>query len=95
MSSLTEPSEAAAGHLPVEGTPPATRPGPVPGGTGTGVHNSPARRAWLRFRRNRLGYVSLVLFVALVVLSLLAEVISNDRPLVVRYQGETYFPILK
>jgi microcin C transport system permease protein len=49
----------------------------------------------MRFRRNRLGYVSLVLFVALVVLSLLAEVISNDRPLVVRYQGQTYFPILK
>jgi microcin C transport system permease protein len=95
VSSLTEPSEVAEGHLPVDGMPPAVRPSPVPGGTGTGVHNSPARRAWLRFRRNRLGYVSLVLFVAVVILSLLAEVISNDRPLVVRYEGQTYFPILK
>ena len=56
---------------------------------------SPSRRAWLRFRRNRLGYWSLLLFTAMVVLSLLAEVISNDRPLVVRYQGQTYFPVLR
>jgi microcin C transport system permease protein len=56
---------------------------------------SPGRRAWLRFRRNRLGYWSLVLFVLMVLLSLGAELISNDRPLVVRYNGESYFPILK
>jgi len=56
---------------------------------------SPGRRAWQRFRRNRLGFVSLWLFVLLVLLSLLAEVISNDRPLLVRYQGELYVPLLK
>ncbi|HSN78841.1 MAG TPA: ABC transporter permease, partial [Rhodoferax sp.] len=56
---------------------------------------SPGRRAWLRFKRNRLGYWSLVLFCLLVVLSLLAELISNARPLLVRYQGETYFPMAR
>ena len=56
---------------------------------------SPTRRAWQRFCRNRLGFWSLVLFVAMVVLSLGAEVISNDRPLVVRYEGQTYFPIVR
>ena len=56
---------------------------------------SPARRAWRRFRRNRLGFVSLVLFGVLVGLSLLAEVISNDKPLVVRYDGQFYFSLLK
>ena len=56
---------------------------------------SPGRRAWLRFRRNRLGYWSLVAFVVMVVLSLCAELVSNDRPLVVRYQGNTYFPLLQ
>lgn len=56
---------------------------------------SPSRRAWLRFKRNRLGYWSLVLFCALVVLSLFAELISNDRPLVVRYEGKTYFPMVQ
>jgi len=54
---------------------------------------SPGRRAWQRFRRNRLGYWSLVLFVALVLVSLFAELVSNDRPLIVRYQGQTYFPM--
>jgi len=59
------------------------------------VSLSPSRRAWLRFRRNRLGFWSLLLFCAMVVLSLMAEVLSNDRPLVVRYQGTTYFPVLR
>ena len=36
-----------------------------------------------------------MLFVSIVVLSLLAEVLSNDRPLIVRYDGQTYFPIVK
>ena len=56
---------------------------------------SPSRRAWLRFKRNRLGYWCLVTFVVLVVLSLCAELVSNDRPLVVRYEGQLYFPMLK
>mgnify|MGYP004417289590 CR=1 FL=1 len=56
---------------------------------------SPSRRAWLRFKRNRLGYWSLVIFCVLVALSLCAELVSNDRPLVVRYEGQTYFPMLK
>ena len=60
----------------------------------TRVPNSPARRAWQRFKRNRLGYWSLLMFGALVVLSLFADVLSNDRPLVVRYQGQTYWPLV-
>ena len=55
---------------------------------------SPSRRAWQRFKRNRLGYWSRLAFCALVVLSLFAEVLSNDRPLVVRYEGQTYWPLL-
>lgn len=56
---------------------------------------SPARRAWSRFRRNRLGFWSLLLFSLLVLLSLAAELVSNDRPLLVRYEGQLYAPILK
>jgi len=55
---------------------------------------SPGRRAWLRFKRNRLGYWSLVLFSLLVLASLGAELLSNDRPLVVKYQGQYYFPVV-
>lgn len=56
---------------------------------------SPGARAWRRFKRNRLGYWSLVVFCVLVVGSLLAEVLSNDRPLIVRFEGNTYFPLVK
>lgn len=54
---------------------------------------SPSRRAWQRFQRNRLGFWSLVVFCTLVLLSLGAELLSNDRPLVVHYQGQTYWPL--
>ncbi|MBT9553761.1 MAG: ABC transporter permease [Hydrogenophaga sp.] len=56
---------------------------------------SPSRRAWQRFKRNRLGYWSLVAFCTLVVLSLFAELLSNDKPLIVRYEGQTYLPMLR
>lgn len=56
---------------------------------------SPSRRAWLRFKRNRQGYWSLWLFCALVLVSLFAELVSNDKPLIVRYEGQTYFPMLR
>ncbi|MGH8779324.1 ABC transporter permease [Paraburkholderia sp.] len=56
---------------------------------------SPWRRTWLRFRRQRLGYWSLVIFATLFVISLLGEVLANDRPLIVRYDGHYYFPIVK
>lgn len=56
---------------------------------------SPGRRAWRRFRRNRLGFWSLVVFSVLVVLSLFAELLSTDKPLVVRYEGQTYLPVLR
>jgi len=59
------------------------------------VHLSPGRRSWLRFKANRRGYISLWLFGILFVLSLFSEVLFNDKPLVVSYQDELYFPFLK
>jgi microcin C transport system permease protein len=56
---------------------------------------SPNQRAWARFRRNRLGYASLLVFVAMLLIGTFAELVSNDRPLVARYQGEWFLPILK
>lgn len=54
---------------------------------------SPGRRVWLRFRSNRRGYWSLLIFGVLFTLSLTAEVMSNDKPLIARYDGEIMFPI--
>ncbi len=50
---------------------------------------------WQRFKANRLGYSSLWIFLILFGLSVCAELIANDKPLVVRYQGQFYFPILQ
>ena len=67
------------GWIPVS---PSTNPGP-------------SLRAWRRFRRNRLGFASLVLFGVMVLLSLGAELVSNDRPVVVVYQGTVYWPLVQ
>jgi microcin C transport system permease protein len=56
-------------------------------------HLSPNRRAWERFRRNRLGYVSLWVFAVLLVLATAAELLSNDRPIVARVDGRWYAPM--
>jgi microcin C transport system permease protein len=56
---------------------------------------SPGRRAWLRFKRNRRGYISLWVFSIAFVVSLFADVLSNDRPLLVYYQGTIYTPLLQ
>ena len=46
------------------------------------------------FKNNRRGYWSLWLFTALFLLSLFAELIANDNPLVVAYKGDLYFPVV-
>ena len=56
---------------------------------------SPGRRAWLRFRANRRGYWSLWIFAVVFGLSLVAEVLSNDRPIVARYEGRLYWPLFR
>jgi microcin C transport system permease protein len=68
---------------------------PLPRAAPARSHEGPWRRAWRRFRANRLGYVSLILFLAIFGLSLFAELWSNDRPLVVRYDGQWYFPVVQ
>jgi microcin C transport system permease protein len=56
---------------------------------------SPNQRAWARFKRNRLGYGSFIVFVVLLVFGTFAELVSNDRPLAARYQGEWFVPVFK
>lgn len=47
------------------------------------------------FRSRRLSYYSLLLLAALFGLSLFSELLANDRPLLLRYQGELYFPVFQ
>ena len=50
-------------------------------------------RRWRNFKANRRSFWSLWIFLVLFALSLVAEFIANDKPIVVRYRGETFFPI--
>jgi microcin C transport system permease protein len=49
-------------------------------------------KQWRRFRTIKRGYYSLIVLAVLIVLTLLAEMLVNSRALVVKYEGEYYFP---
>jgi microcin C transport system permease protein len=52
------------------------------------------KRRWENFKRNRRGYWSFWIFLTLFVVSLFAEFIANDKPLLIRYDGRFYFPAI-
>ncbi len=54
-----------------------------------------ARRRWRRFKTNKRGYYSLILFSLLFFISLFAELISNDKPFLVYYHGNFYLPLIR
>ena len=59
-----------------------------------GIRISPlSRRRLHNFRANRRGYYSLWIFLTLFVLSLFAEFIANDKPFVLSFDGDLYYPI--
>jgi microcin C transport system permease protein len=51
------------------------------------------RRRWRNFRANGRAFWSLCVFAILFGLSLFAEVLANDKPLIVRSQGAWFFPV--
>ena len=53
------------------------------------------QRRFARFKAHRRGWWSLWIFLVLFVLTLGAELIANDKPLVVSYDNELYFPVFK
>jgi microcin C transport system permease protein len=55
---------------------------------------SPNQRAWGRFKRNRLGFVSMIVFGVMLVIGTLAELVSSDKPLVARFEGHWFVPLV-
>ena len=51
------------------------------------------QRRWRNFTRNRRAYWSLWIFAVVFTLSLFAEFLANDKPILVTYRGEMYMPI--
>ena len=48
-----------------------------------------------KFKSNKRAYWSTVLFAVIMVISLFAEFIANDKPLILKYNNQFYFPIIK
>ncbi len=53
------------------------------------------RRRWRNFTRNRRAYWSLIIFSLVFGVSLFADFIANDRPLLVQYRGDVHMPIFR
>ncbi|AVH13653.1 ABC transporter permease [Acinetobacter indicus] len=57
---------------------------------------SPLMQARLqRFKQNRLGFGCFIVFALIFILSLAAELIANDKPLLVKYENSLYMPVFK
>lgn len=53
------------------------------------------QQRWQRFSKNKMAMLSLKIFLALTMISLLSEVFFNDKALVVYYKGEMHFPFIQ
>lgn len=54
-----------------------------------------AQRRWRAFRRNRRAWYAFVIFFGVLLVSFAAELIANDKPLIIKYNNEYFFPIFK
>ena len=52
-----------------------------------------SQRRWRNFKTNRRGFVSLWLFAILFFVTLFAEFLANDKPLLIRHEGGYYTPV--
>ncbi len=53
------------------------------------------QRRWQSFKANKRGYWSLWMFLLLFILSMFAEFLANDRPILVSFKGSLYMPIFQ
>ena len=51
------------------------------------------QRRWRNFKANRRGYWSLWIFSVLFIISLFAELVANDKPLILSFRGDLHFPL--
>jgi microcin C transport system permease protein len=51
------------------------------------------QRRWRNFKRNKRAFWSLIIFSVIFVITLFAEFVANDKPILVNYRGDFYTPI--
>jgi len=86
MSAYVEPATSSPGVL--------ARVTSMFGGAGLKQVSPINVRRWQNFKSNRRGYLSFIIITVLFVVSLFAELIANDRPILVSYKGELLSPVL-
>lgn len=57
--------------------------------------NERAKQRWNKFKANRRGFYAFIVFCVVFILTLMADFIANDKPVIVRYDGNWYFPIFR
>jgi microcin C transport system permease protein len=50
---------------------------------------------WKKFKQNRRGYYSFIIFSIIFFVSLFAEIFAGNKPLIVKFNDKFYFPIVK
>ena len=51
------------------------------------------QRRWRNFKANRRALWSLIIFLIVFTITLFAEFVANDKPILVKYRGEFYTPV--
>jgi microcin C transport system permease protein len=54
-----------------------------------------SKKRWSKFKRIRRAHLALIILCAIYLISLGSELLANDRPLLVWYEGRPYFPVLR
>ncbi len=57
--------------------------------------NERAKERWRKFKANKRGYYAFIVFCFVFVFVCAADFVANDKPLIVRYDGQWYFPIFQ
>ena len=91
MDTKTTPNKPGPQDLEIVTAPPG---GEIPAGQRSAFVLSPINlRRWQNFKANRRGFWSLWIFLVLFFLTLFAEFVANDRPIIASYKGEILLPI--
>jgi microcin C transport system permease protein len=59
------------------------------------ISNELSLKRWRRFKARKTAMASVIVLSFMVFCTLIASIISNDRPLYLNYNGESYFPVFK
>ena len=55
--------------------------------------NTISQRRWINFKKNKKAFYSAIIFLLLFLVSLCAEFIANDKPLLIIFKGKYYTPV--